>query len=153
MISRRPGHSYLTWVAPGILKPLILLLPVLIAAGRRSAATAQEIPLQQAQEARCDTLELEEADGRISLSSRFVVPGSLRLFCDSTPLVPELYRLDHVRGLIYLDSSLTCSSLVAAYLAWPFTFKDSFRLRSDFADSLLKLDSHDPPVRSVRMPL
>ena len=30
MISRRPGHSCLTWVAPGILKPLILLLPVLI---------------------------------------------------------------------------------------------------------------------------
>ncbi|MBN2288417.1 MAG: hypothetical protein JXQ83_03725, partial [Candidatus Glassbacteria bacterium] len=136
MIPRRPGYSRSRPVAPGSLRSLILLLTVLALAGSAPRAPAGELSARQVQVSRCDTLELAGRPRQAALSSRFVIPSSLQLFCDTTLLSPGLYSLDPVRGLVCLDSSLSCTRLVASYLAWPFTFPDSFRLRASFADSL-----------------
>jgi len=128
-------QRYLCSAVPGILKTLFPLLAALVCGGPPSPAAAEELPPQQVQVSRSDTLESTGRAEQVSLSSRFVIPASLRIFCDNAPLSPELYRLDPVRGLVYLDSSIDCSRLVASYLAWPFTFQDSFRLRAAFADS------------------
>ena len=150
MMPRRQDYSFCCCVAPGILKPLILLLLVPVSAGLTPPVSAGEIPSPQLQVSHCDTLEPGPGAGRVSLRSRFVIPSSLRLLCDSLLLSPELYFLDPVRGLIYLDSSLSCTRLTASYLARPFTFIDSFRLRAGFADSLsVAVISADSAVAAV----
>ncbi|MEA2064355.1 MAG: hypothetical protein U9P14_11695 [Gemmatimonadota bacterium] len=121
----------------------VFVLLVTVLAGAELPASVIDAPPAGAEAAArqpvevsfCDTLETPAGVHRITLSSRFVVPGSLRLFCDSVPLPPRAYRLDPVPGLVELDSALTCQRLIATYLAWPFTFPDSFHLRGFFPDS------------------
>jgi hypothetical protein len=144
MTTRRPGYSYRCRVAPYILKLLILTIPSLSNAVFPSPAGAQEN--SRGWVSCCDTLE---PGYPAVLHSRFIIPGSLRIFCDTTLLSPELYSLEPVRGIVCLDSSLDCTRLIASYLAWPFTFADSFRLRAAFTDSTSQSMSPDSAVTAI----
>ena len=120
---------------PLIVKPLLVILLALTTGGLtlRAAENKTDTPPS---ESRCDTLTLSSDEKIIRLDSRFVVPGSLRIFFCGRLLSDSLYRLEPVPGLVHLELPPACNKIVACYRAWSsLSFPDSFRLRLEFPDS------------------
>ncbi|MEA1996725.1 MAG: hypothetical protein U9N45_03770, partial [Gemmatimonadota bacterium] len=136
-----PGTAQGRIIPPLLLKTLLALLVAAqgpAAPDLHAAASTDDSPQSPDAAVCCDTIyPSPEKKAPLSLSSRFIVPGSLTVFSAGRPVPDSLFRLETVPGLFYPDSSLAGSVLVVSYRAWSFlTLPDSFSLRKSFHDSV-----------------
>lgn len=125
--------------------PVIFMVCPLSAEDLTSRHKKEQLPPATAH---CDTVYSSGQTKSIRLGSRFIIPGSLRLYSGGQPVAENFFRLEPVPGVLHPDSILPGTRLVAFYSAWDFlTLPDSFRLRPGFADSLKFLAREADTVR------